>query len=130
MRLLIVNLLVFAMLAMPLHASVLRGPCACLDDTPPTVQSVSPIATGCCAPKAEQSSDEAPADDKSRQVPSCPPGNCPASCCMSTIPPVFVPESALRWTIQHTLVRTAPTAMESDLTQPHLLRLKRPPRIV
>tara|TARA_A100001391_G_scaffold162251_1_gene121223 strand:+ start:1137 stop:1553 length:417 start_codon:yes stop_codon:yes gene_type:complete len=138
MRYFIVILLAIGMIALPLHVlgssedccgtpadaavSVVDGmdmsmdmgeDCCCLSfDADHTDQSK--------APDRDDDSDRSPCDD----------GNCPASCCAGVTQTMLAFSGSVRFSETSTSLEVLNVQAQRALPQPHLQRLKRPPRVV
>jgi hypothetical protein len=127
MRLFVVILLVNALMAMPLIGFGLseRGCCRSGQDIYAIdVDVVQPIDK-CCGVSGEQSEDNQP------EAPApCDDGECPMTCCATTASAAFVLPSSKRLTKSFRVTSVVLPSIEMNLGQPHLLRLKRPPRTV
>ena len=125
MRILIVNLLAIAMLVMLLHGSFLVALCNCANIGDVVYTQPKSLTDSCCSQTSDESSD----DSDQRPLP-CDEDDCPAMCCTGTIQPVFAPLHLPKWPNVQPVIRVELPRFESELPQPHLLRLKRPPRTV
>ena len=125
MRLLIVTLLAISMLTMLLHSSFLVALCSCTNAGDLDYTQPNSLADSCCS----QASDES-ADESDQHPLPCNEDDCPAMCCIGTIQPVFAPLHLSKWLNVQPVIRVELPRFESELHQPHLVRLKRPPRTV
>jgi hypothetical protein len=121
MRLFITNILIVAMLMVPFQSWTSHMQCGCDDQC--AMETIGDELDSCCPISFELNSDqpEPPSTPSDHQ-------SCPASCCSMTVVNAFVfPTNTTIVTIS-TEQLAARLTDQFARTQPHLLRLKRPPR--
>jgi len=130
MRLFIVILLINALMVMPLSGFGLsdRGCCPIEDNANAIDIGEAQRVDMCCSPTTNQSEDSE--DDQSRTPEPCDDADCPITCCTTTAPAAYVlPIIKVQGQSFRSEALVLP-CVEFELDQPHLLRLKRPPRAV
>ncbi len=138
MRYFIVILLALSMLAMPLYVLGSSEDCCGTgaDATMGVADGMSlsmDMGEDCCcisfdadqsdqsrAPDRDDDSDRSPCDD----------GNCPASCCAGMTQTMLALSGSVRFSETSTSLGVLNVQAQRALPQPHLQRLKRPPRVV
>jgi len=130
MRLFIVILLLNALVVMPLSGIGLsdRDCCPINENAYAIDVNETQRVDKCCSPATDQSEDTE--DDQPRSPEPCDDADCPITCCATTAPAAYVLPITK---VQGQSFRSKALVLaciEFDLDQPHLLRLKRPPRAV
>jgi|GEM_PF-7065997 len=142
MRYFIVILLAIGMLAMPLYVLGSSEDC-CGTPADATVSIVDgmdmsmDLSMGmgedcCCISFDADQSDQSRApdrDDDTDRSP-CDDGNCPASCCAGMTQTMLAFSGSVRFSETSTSFDVLNVQAQRALPQPHLQRLKRPPRVV
>jgi hypothetical protein len=121
MRLLITNLLIAALIVMPLRAWTSQLQCGC---EPPRfdVQTGEVIDT-CCPLSFDQGGNE-----PERKPLPCDEQNCPSECCDFSVASSFVLPGSSLLIPALDQIDLAQQVSESECSSPHLLGLKRPPK--
>ena len=129
MRLIVTNLLALAILLMPLQGySALLG-CGCAADGQidhcSADADADPTEPRCCeTPSAEKGGEQPvppqPCDDE----------DCPSSCCTRSAAPTFVLPQYQALDGFYSVMKVVSPRVGHDRAPPHLIQLKRPPRIV
>ncbi|MFK7760485.1 MAG: hypothetical protein AB8C13_11150 [Phycisphaerales bacterium] len=146
MRALISILLAYSMVVLPLQSFALSA-CACeptqtlnqafnqsLNQSPDSNQdqfsAQTQPADSCCSPATPNQSSNLPTDQTNPDEPSAPcnDSQCPARCCVGSVQPSFVIPAATNPRPAQQPQTLQPAAFACDLPQPHLQRLKRPPK--
>ncbi|MBO6513734.1 MAG: hypothetical protein JJ974_07205 [Phycisphaerales bacterium] len=134
MRQVISILLIQALVLLPFQGYALSERCCGIGNELQTSASelTSDSIDGCCFgmnPESEQSSVDTESDQEYPDSP-CQDGECPSRCCTAVAHPACVLPS-LPGMIESRLPDFIQSlSVEIDLPQPHLLQLKRPPRLV
>tara|TARA_R110002072_G_scaffold42064_22_gene119283 strand:- start:188963 stop:189397 length:435 start_codon:yes stop_codon:yes gene_type:complete len=144
MRYFIVILLALSMLAMPLYVlGSSEDCCGSAADATMSVADGMSMATSmdmsmgmdedcCCilfdADNPDQS--KAPDQDGDQDRSPCDDGNCPASCCSGVTQTMLALSGSVRFSETSTSLEVLNVQAQRALPQPHLQRLKRPPRVV
>lgn len=124
MRLFITNLLIAAMLVMPLHAWSYHMQCGCVDRY---AAEATDEADGCCNPSTSEHREQGDEQPEPRPMP-CDQQDCPSSCCSVTLVSAFVIPMSTSVVTVSGAHRTQIMIEQSACASPHLLRLKRPPK--
>lgn len=119
MRVFTINLLIAAMLVMPLHIWAFQMQCDC-DFTHQDASSKSATESCCPSPVGE-------GDEQSKHQP-CDDQNCPSDCCSLSIGSAYVLPFAPKLVTTLFELCSSPRIVHSECTSPHLRRLKRPPK--
>ncbi len=130
MRQLISILLIQALVLLPFQGYALSERCCGIENelqTTASQSSDSGTMDGSCCFGAEPDQESV---DKQYPDTPCEDGQCPSRCCTAVAHPAFVLPSTARWIVTRLPDLQDSPKVELDLTQPHLLRLKRPPRLV
>jgi len=126
MRYFLAILMVNALVVMPLNVMWLSDGCSCVSaDSISTSNEVVQSTSSCCLEVDEQ-----PEDDSAPSPLPCDEGHCPTACCTTVVHAAFVSRSLAELIESNRIEAVSEPCVEFDLLQPHLLRLKRPPRIV
>lgn len=125
-RLLIINLLAFAMLLMPLHGYRTLAGCPCAAEAlAEQIADQEPQAQSCCGLLVTQGEDDAPV----RPAP-CDGEECPSSCCARAVTAAFVLPQVVLAPQDAPLPQLLSISVGDKRSPPHLRQLKRPPRLV
>ena len=117
--------MVIALGVMPLYANGLSNPCSCSVEGNQSDSLAEHLPSdSCCSMQSEQ-----PENDDSR-TPPCEDQDCPSTCCAMSVYSAFVSPTIDGMVQSFSDNSVAWLYDEVDLLQPHLLRLKRPPRTV
>lgn len=129
MRLIVTNLLALAILLMPLQGYRALLGCGCAVDGQSkhcsTDTQSEPAESRCCeVPSADMGGEQPvtpqPCDDE----------DCPSSCCTRSAAPAFVLPQYQALGGAYSVMKVATPRVGQDRAPPHLIQLKRPPRIV
>lgn len=129
MRLIVTNLLALAMLLMPLQGYRSLLGCGCGGDSQlehcSTVAESEQSETRCCETPSTTMDGEQPATPQ-----PCDDEDCPSSCCTRSAAPAFVLPQYQALDEGYIMMSVVTPRVDHDRAPPHLIQLKRPPRIV
>lgn len=131
MRSLLVILVAWGVMLMPLQASAIRIGCDCTTQTTANesigdgLAGAEEHADACCSPVPQR-----PGQEPAPSPLPCDESECPSSCCTTVLQSSFVLPLAPGIHAPFKLVRVTHPSAVQIASQPHLLRLKRPPRSV
>lgn len=127
MRLVLVILLTNAILLGSVMSIGRSGSCDCIQNSDMPDSSITQsdgVASGGCCDLSQPGEDDQPSDPE-----PCDSDTCPDSCCMTMPSPVMGSISGTQISVDIGVADHVFTDSGCELPQPHLLRLKRPPRV-
>lgn len=129
MRLIVTNLLALAILLMPLQGYLSLLGCGCAVDGQSehcsTDTQSEPAESLCCEASSADMGGEQPVPPQ-----PCDDEDCPSSCCTRSAAPTFVLPQYQAVDGAYSVKNVVIPRVDHDRAPPHLIQLKRPPRIV